>query len=89
MPRVTRVAQPLAELVNCIPTDDLYEGNPIDGPSPYGVTGLERALGDYTPGRYGWVLRNVRALPEPVPCRGRHGLWTPPADVLAQVEAQR
>lgn len=49
----------------------------------------ELALGDFHDGRYGWVLRNVRALPEPVPCRGRHGLWTPPADVLAQVEAQR
>lgn len=79
----------MADLVDCVPTEELYQGNPVDGPSPYGITATERALGDYTPGRYGWVLRNVRALPEPVPCRGRHGLWTPPADVLAQVEAQR
>ena len=27
-------------------------------------------------------------LPEPVPCRGRQGFWTLPADVAARVEAQ-
>lgn len=31
------------------------------------------------------VLANPRPLPEPIPCRGRLGLWTPPADVLEQL----
>ncbi len=35
-----------------------------------------------------WRLGNVRPLAAPVPCRGALGLWTPPADVLAAVEAQ-
>lgn len=35
----------------------------------------ERAFGDYSPGRYLWVLRDVRALPEPIPARGAMGLW--------------
>lgn len=39
-------------------------------------------------GPYGWVLRNVRALRDPVPCRGNRGLWDVPADVLARVMAQ-
>ncbi|MDG4791956.1 hypothetical protein O7626_39780 [Micromonospora sp. WMMD1102] len=34
------------------------------------------------------VLADVRRLPRPVPCRGALGLWTPPADVIAAVEAQ-
>lgn len=32
------------------------------------------------------VLANPRPLPEPIPCRGRQGLWTPPDDVLPYLE---
>ena len=35
----------------------------------------ELALGDYTPGRYAWKLANVKKLPEPIPAKGRQGLW--------------
>lgn len=35
----------------------------------------ELALGDYTPGRYAWKLANVKRLPEPIPAKGRQGLW--------------
>lgn len=42
-------------------------------------------------GPWGWVLKDVIALPRPVPCRGERGLWALPHevanDVLAQVEA--
>jgi hypothetical protein len=31
------------------------------------------------------VLANPRSLARPIPCRGRLGLWTPPADVLEQL----
>lgn len=34
----------------------------------------ERSFGDYTPGRYAWYLRDVRAI-SPVPCKGAQGLW--------------
>lgn len=39
-------------------------------------------------GQYHWRLANVRALPEPVPCKGALGLWTLPDDVEAAVAAQ-
>lgn len=39
------------------------------------LTDQERAFGDYTPGRFAWLLANVRMLPEPVPARGALGLW--------------
>jgi hypothetical protein len=43
----------------------------------------ERLLGDYTPGRFRWMLENVRELKQPIPARGALGLWewTPPQDL--------
>lgn len=35
----------------------------------------EMALGDWTPGRYAWELKNIKGLPEPVPAKGQQGLW--------------
>jgi hypothetical protein len=50
--------------------------------SVHAVSPQELALGDYTPGRYGWVLANVQPLTEPVPCRGRQGLFRVPLDAV-------
>jgi hypothetical protein len=38
-------------------------------------------------GPFGWVLRDLIVLPEPIPCRGALGLWTPPAEVQSEVAA--
>lgn len=35
----------------------------------------ELAFGDFTPGRYAWVLADVVRLDRPVPARGGQGLW--------------
>lgn len=35
----------------------------------------EQAFGDYAPGRHAWLLANVRQLPEPIPVKGKLGLW--------------
>ena len=46
------------------------------------------ALGAWEPGRWGWVLENVRPLATPFPLRGQQGLWTlseaDEAEVLAR-----
>jgi len=39
------------------------------------ISGLERRLGDYSPGRYAWMLEDIRVLPDPVPCKGALRLW--------------
>jgi hypothetical protein len=39
------------------------------------LTDQERAFGDYTPGRFAWLLANIRALPKPIPAKGALGLW--------------
>lgn len=51
------------------------------------VSGLERYLGNYEFGRYAWMLRDVRALPDPIPCRGALSLWTVPPDVQLSIAA--
>ena len=35
----------------------------------------QQPYGDFTPGRYAWLLDNIKPLPEPVPAKGRPGLW--------------
>lgn len=35
----------------------------------------ELTFGDFGPGRYAWLLRNVRALETPIPARGTLSLW--------------
>jgi hypothetical protein len=41
-------------------------------------------FGDFTPGRYAWLLDNVRPI-EPVPMKGAQGLRDLPAEIAEQV----
>lgn len=67
------------EHVEVIVTDD--RGADYDRDGPYLRDGVlligprEAAFGDYSRGRYAWLLEDVRPLPEPVPARGALGLW--------------
>lgn len=38
-------------------------------------TQKEMDLGYWKPGNYAWELQNVKVLPEPVPAKGKQGLW--------------
>jgi hypothetical protein len=55
------------ELVDCIRIEELY-GSEYDSPA-------ERSYGDWSPGRYGWLLRNPVLFDAPVPARGSQGFW--------------
>jgi activating signal cointegrator 1 len=35
----------------------------------------ERAFGDYSVGRYMWLLDNIAMFPKPIPAKGALGLW--------------
>ena len=37
---------------------------------------LEYILGEYKVGRYAWVLENVEVLEQPIPAKGKLGIWT-------------
>jgi hypothetical protein len=57
-------------------------------PRSYSIAGNEFAFGDFSAGRFGWVLQDVQRLKTPVPCKGSLGLWAVPPDVIAAVSAQ-
>ena len=44
-------------------------------------------LGDFTPGRWGWMLSDPRPC-DPVPCRGRQGVFPLPDDVAAMLKEE-
>lgn len=74
LPRGAIVA--VAELVSVIPTEILNrQGSWIIDTDTWSMTDQERAFGDYTPGRYAWLLSDVQALPTPIPVKGQLGLW--------------
>lgn len=54
----------IVDLVECIPVERLDQ---ID-------ISIDRAFGNFTPGRFAWKLANVRKI-EPVAVRGAQGLW--------------
>jgi activating signal cointegrator 1 len=72
----------VCELVDCRPTDSFTvaelkttrQPDPSVCESPRLYQWNEGMMGDFTPGRFGWVLADVRAV-GPIPAAGRQGLW--------------
>lgn len=85
----------VAELVACHKivheAGGYYIHPPGDAGGKWGVPhygSFERRLGSYRAGRYAWELQHVIALPAPVYCGGRQGLWTPSERVAEKVAEQ-
>jgi hypothetical protein len=74
------------ELVGCHRTEEINRTNmeasllPDGGPPWIGKT--EHAFGDYSPGRFAWLLRDPRPFPEPIPYAGARNLFDVPDGVL-------
>ena len=65
------------DLIGCVSTE-LYDSVHYRDEAwqvPPGNMSYEYSFGDYSPGRYAWLLANIKALPEPIPCKGALGLW--------------
>lgn len=54
---------------DCVPQKEGETVIPIPPDEP------ELSFGDYTPGRYAWVLDNVKVLDQPISAKGKLGLW--------------
>lgn len=52
-------------LADVVPTERLISSAPA----------MELRLGDYRPGRWGWILEHVITVHPAYPCRGALGLW--------------
>ncbi len=54
------------------------------------IKAMEHAFGDYSPDRFGWQVSRIHKLAQPIPARGRQGLWNweyPPAvaDIIREI----
>lgn len=65
------------DLVDCRPTESFNE-----------ISAQERAFGNYAPGRFGWVLKNVKPLSTPIPLRGFQQIfnWNPDCEGLEKLQ---
>ncbi len=63
----------VCDVIDCQPTESLADTLSVD----------ERSFGDYTPGRFGWILGNVRKLDMPIFCRGYQGFFNVEDSLLA------
>lgn len=56
-------------------------------PMPEAPDRQEELFGAFGPGRWGWLLEDVRPVLPPVPCPGARGLWDLPAAVQERILA--
>ncbi len=79
---------PLGQIVcvvtirGCIPVDG------IDMPKFSKIQSEERALGNYTKGRFAWLLTDPKKLGMPLACPGRQGFFNLPPAVKAKIREQ-
>lgn len=60
------------EIADCVPVEEIADA----------LTDQEQLLGDFSPGRFAWVLRNPVMFEKPIPARGQQGWWNWPFVVL-------
>lgn len=64
----------VADLAGCRATEELL---PM-------ISETVRLLGNYEPGRFGWMTRNAREFAQPIPYRGMQGLFDVPDEVVRE-----
>lgn len=57
-----------AEIIDCIYMDEMFLEKIKNNPQEY-------ICGEYSIGRYAWILDNIKILPEPIPAKGSLGIW--------------
>jgi hypothetical protein len=63
------------KLVNVIPTQALVCLSGFSDDYPELATPQELALGDYSEGRWAWILEDINPLPHPLSAKGSLSLW--------------
>lgn len=75
LPRGAFVA--VCRLVDCFPVEDIWP--------ELQELGNEQYFGDYSSGRFGWVLDDIRLLDPPVPARGAQSLWYVAPEIVKEL----
>jgi hypothetical protein len=73
----------VVDVVDCQSTEEL--NGVINGKVSPLLIGDEREFGDFSYGRYGWILENPRQLEVSIPFAGRQGLFELPTWVNARI----
>ncbi len=54
----------------------------------YGLLGEnEKFFGNFSPGRFAWKLENIRRLKNPIPIKGKQGLFNVPDDLIKSFDS--
>ena len=56
-----------------------------EGAETHHYNWTEIQLGDFSPGRFGWVFENARMLKEPIPYKGTQNFFNVPDELLREV----
>jgi hypothetical protein len=67
-----------ATLTECLSTNGTRRDGPKYADWVHNLSVTEEAFGNYGPDRFGWVLQNIIALPEPIPFKGAQGFFEAP-----------
>jgi activating signal cointegrator 1 len=68
-------------LISCIPTREIRFGQVIEtdadsnNAKPFEITPSEWAFGNYDPGRWAWLLADIKPLAQPISAKGSLSLW--------------
>ncbi len=65
----------VVELVDCVPTEKIRDG----------LSRQERAMGDYSDGRFAWLFKSIRRLKDVVPIRAYQGIFNLDPDMSEKV----
>jgi hypothetical protein len=71
-----------------IATAVLVDVQPTEVLLARGVSGIERAYGDFRPGRFGWILEDVVALKKPIEVSGMQGFFVVPDELFPAAARQ-
>lgn len=75
---------PLGAIIATVIVDGCYEITAASARALEDRCAHERAFGDYTPGRFAWVLRDVEPVAPIVPFTGRQGIFDVPDELLGR-----
>jgi hypothetical protein len=81
----------VAQLVGCVQTAKIGATIPGHREPVYPWSAFaphEHDFGDFGPGRWAWLLEDVRRLETPIDCRGALGLWMVPPEIETAVRQQ-
>ena len=79
----------ICNLVDCVPVETLsHLPQAIRFPALWTFnlarrfSWIERDMGDYSPGRFAWILKDIRPLKTPLPWKGGQSFFTVPDELL-------